>query len=455
MAKDRTVFVCSDCGHEESRWLGKCPGCGSWNTLVEEVRTASEAKGARRERGGSEPVSLARIATSGEDRALTGLPEMDRVLGGGVVEGSLVLVGGDPGIGKSTLLLQVCQTLRTKTGTSLYVTGEESLKQVKMRADRLGVDRESIELLAEIDFGVISEAILRRKPSLAVIDSIQTMVDDRLSSAPGSVSQVRDVTAGLASIAKTTGTAIMIVGHVTKEGAIAGPRVLEHMVDTVLYFEGERHMNYRILRAVKNRFGSTNEIGLFEMRDEGLVCVDNASAYLLSSRRDPAPGSVIVSSVEGTRPLLVEAQALVCPTSYAVPRRVAAGFDYNRVSLLLAVLEKKAGVPLHSFDAYVSVVGGLRIDEPACDLGILAAVASSHRNLPVDPSTVVIGEVGLTGEIRPVSQIDKRLAEAVRIGFKRAVLPEADLERAKKLKLGADFALSGASNISQALDLLF
>lgn len=420
MAKLRAKYVCGECGYESSGWMGKCPSCLKWNTLIEEV-IEKVSSGAAVAGEPSKAIALNDIETEQGRRIPSGTIEMDRVLGGGIVPGSLVLVGGDPGIGKSTLILQMCQGL---SGLPvLYVSGEESARQVKLRADRLGVGRPGIFMLAETCFQRIQTVIETDKPAVVIIDSIQTMFSELLTSAPGSVSQVREVTGELLRIAKQKGVTVFVVGHVTKEGAIAGPRVLEHMVDTVLYFEGERHQDYRILRAVKNRFGSTNEIGIFEMSGVGLIEVSNPSGILLDGRSKDQPGSVVVASLEGTRPMLLEIQALISPTSFGNPRRMATGLDYNRLTMLMAVLEKKVGMQLHSFDAYINVVGGIRLDEPACDLGILVAIASSFKNKPINPGTILVGEVGLTGEVRSASQMEKRLSEASRLGFTRAVVP--------------------------------
>lgn len=433
-------------------WLGKCPACNQWNTFVEEKRITGSASSPAQVNS-IEPVNLSDVRVDNEERYSTGIKEMDRVLGGGIVKGSLILVGGDPGIGKSTLLLQVCEKI--KPGSKiLYVSGEESVKQIKLRADRLGIKNPGILMGSETNFNAVEELIEREKPLLAIIDSIQTMFSDDISSAPGSVSQVREVTARLMKLAKGLGIAVFVVGHVTKEGSIAGPRVLEHMVDTVLYFEGDRHVSYRILRAVKNRFGSTNEIGIFEMRDMGLAEVDNPSMSMLAGRPENVPGTVVVSSLEGTRPMLIEIQALVCATNFGMPRRMATGVDYNRVCLLMAVLEKRMGMQLSSFDAYVNVIGGLKVDEPACDLGIITALASSFRDTSVDPSCVMIGEVGLTGEVRAVSQIDKRVMEAARIGFKSCIIPEGNYKLMEKIKGIEDIEIKGVKTVQQALNLI-
>ncbi len=421
MSRSSARYVCQVCGYDSPKWLGRCPNCGEWNSLVEEVPTASKA--AARQAPSAQPVSVTDITLPNETRAATGLAEFDRVLGGGVVSGSVVLVGGDPGIGKSTMLLQVADRVARDSGSVLYVSAEESVRQTKLRAERLDANADRLLLMAENDLDVIVQTATERRPSVLVVDSIQTVYRSDVTSAPGSVAQVRECTAALVRLAKGEGIATFIVGHVTKEGAIAGPRVLEHLVDTVLYFEGDRHHAYRILRATKNRFGSTNEIGVFEMAGSGLVEVPNPSAAFLSERPDAAAGSVVVCAIEGTRPLLVEIQALVSPTHFGMPRRTAAGVDYNRVLLLLAVLERRAGLQLAAQDVYVSVAGGLTVEEPAADLGIAVAVASSLRDRPIDAHTVVIGEVGLAGEVRTVPQLAKRLSEAARLGFARAVIP--------------------------------
>ncbi|HOM01499.1 MAG TPA: DNA repair protein RadA [Acetivibrio sp.] len=453
MAKQKSFYVCQECGYESIGWMGKCPSCNQWNTFVEEVQEPKSKGRSGAVVANVKPVNINDIETDSEERYLTGMKEMDRVLGGGIVKGSLILVGGDPGIGKSTLLLQICDKIKISTKI-LYISGEESIKQIKIRADRLNVRNPNLLMLSETNFKVIQALSESERPDLIIIDSIQTMFNDELPAAPGSVSQVREITSGLMRIAKTLNIAIIIVGHVTKEGAIAGPRVLEHMVDTVLYFEGERHLSYRVLRAVKNRFGSTNEIGIFEMRDVGLVEVDNPSSMLLSERTESVPGSVAVATLEGTRPMLIEIQALVCPTSFGMPRRMATGLDYNRITLLMAVLEKRVGMQLHNYDAYVNVVGGLKIDEPACDLGVVAAIASSFRNIPVNMDTVLIGEVGLTGEVRAVSQIDKRIREAVRIGFKNCVVPTGNMKVIKQMKEINNINVKYVENVQEALNIL-
>lgn len=424
MAKVKTIFFCSDCGYESSGWLGKCPGCGAWNTFTEEkINKASILPNDNGIKSAPmEPININAISINSEERYSTGLCEVDRVLGGGIVKGSLILISGDPGIGKSTLLLQICETMHADKSI-LYISGEESVKQIKMRADRLGVKSSRLFLVSETSYSNIENLIVNKSPEFLIIDSIQTLYDDQLSSAPGSVSQVREITGQLMRIAKSKGISILIVGHVTKDGSIAGPRVLEHMVDTVLYFEGERHMSYRVLRSVKNRFGSTNEIGVFEMRESGLQEVLNPSLTMLSGRPVDAPGTAVVCSIEGSRPLLIEIQSLICESNLSIPRRMTTGIDYNRVSLLIAVLEKRAGMALGKCDSYVNVIGGLKIVEPACDLGVIAAIASCYKNKVIDPYTIFIGEVGLTGEIRAVSHIDKRISEAFRLGFKQCIIP--------------------------------
>jgi DNA repair protein RadA/Sms len=423
VGKAKLQYVCQNCAYASPKWLGKCPSCGEWNTFVEEVQAPAPSAAVRRTGPPTVPVPITEVPESEEPRSSTGLGELDRVLGGGLVAGSLVLVGGDPGIGKSTLLTMVGHHLAVAAHRVLYVSGEESAAQIKLRAQRLGAASPHLLVLAETDLEAILSAAEQTRPQAIVIDSIQTVYTPSLPSAPGSVAQVRESTAELLRFAKGTGTAVLLVGHVTKEGQIAGPRVLEHIVDTVLYFEGDRQHAYRILRATKNRFGSTNEIGVFEMRPEGLREVPNPSAAFLSERAREAPGSAVVCALEGSRPLLVEVQALVTTTVFGMPRRTASGVDYNRMVVLLAVLEKRAGLHLGSQDVYVSVAGGMTVDEPAVDLGMAAAVASSLRNRPVDESVVAIGEVGLAGELRAVPQVAKRLQEAARLGFRLAVVP--------------------------------
>ena len=423
MAKGKkTVFFCQNCGYESVKWMGQCPGCQQWNTFVEEsVREASS--GNKQQRSRKQAVSLAEIQTEKEERTATGIGELDRVLGGGIVGGSLVLVGGDPGIGKSTLLLQVCRLLSLAGKKVLYISGEESLRQIKLRAQRLGSFNDNLLLLCETNLTDIREEAQKQKPEIMVIDSIQTMYNEDVSSAPGSVSQVRESTGMLLQIAKGMGISVFIVGHVTKDGSVAGPRVLEHMVDTVLYFEGDRHASYRILRSVKNRFGSTNEIGVFEMRGDGLAEVRNPSEFMLSGKPQGASGSIVACSMEGTRPILIEVQALVCRSSFGIPRRTAAGTDFNRVNLLMAVLEKRGRMNLSECDAYVNIAGGIKMTEPAIDLAILLAIASSYRDIVIPDRVVAFGEVGLSGEVRAVSMAQQRVREAKKLGFETVILP--------------------------------
>lgn len=424
MAKTKTsVFFCQNCGYESAKWMGQCPACHEWNSFAEEP-VQRTAKSVKRKSETVKPTKLKEITIETTARSSTGMGELDRVLGGGIVAGSLVLVGGDPGIGKSTILLQVCQNLAKRREKVLYISGEESLQQIKLRANRMGEFSDSLLILCETNLEDIREAIQRLQPSVVVIDSIQTMYNESVTSAPGSVSQVRESTGVLMQIAKGMGVTIFIVGHVTKEGVVAGPRVLEHMVDTVLYFEGDRHAAYRILRGVKNRFGSTNEIGVFEMREDGLREVLNPSEFMLEGKPENASGSVVACSMEGTRPVLIEIQALVCHSNLAYPRRTADGADLNRVNLLLAVLEKRLGLQLSSCDAYINIAGGIRMREPAVDLGIVMALISSYKDLIIDDKTLVFGEVGLSGEVRAVSMAKQRVLEAKKLGFDTVVLPE-------------------------------
>jgi DNA repair protein RadA/Sms len=448
----RVVYVCQECGYESAKWLGRCPACERWSTLVEEPAGSSVRSGTRvREAPAGSPTPIAEVTLEQESRLEVGIAEVDRVLGGGLVPGSLVLIGGDPGIGKSTLALQIAQGLGAQYDV-LYVSGEESVRQAKMRAARLGVDAPGLLVFAETDLEEIKEQVKRVRPSLVVIDSIQTVYRPDLPAAPGSVGQIRECTGDLLRVAKADGgPAVLVVGHVTKEGAIAGPRVLEHMVDTVLYFEGERHHAYRLLRVTKNRFGSTNEIGIFAMSGRGLAEVSDPSALFLSERPTEAPGSVVVCAMEGSRPLLLEVQALVTRTPFGLPRRTAAGVDANRMLLLLAVLEKRAGFHLASFDVYISVAGGVRVDEPAVDLGVALAVASSHRERPADASTVVVGEVGLGGEVRAVSRIAARVAEAEKLGFRRMIIPQAN---SAGLEPSPGIEVTAVSDIRRALKFL-
>ena len=422
----KTVYFCQECGYESAKWMGQCPGCKAWNTFVEESVSVkkSSSSGMKSSEKRQEPVILKDISLSEDERQTTQIGELDRVLGGGIVPGSLVLVGGDPGIGKSTLLLQVCRNLAEKQVSVLYISGEESLRQIKLRANRIGQFTDKMQLLCETNLEVIREVIERKKPDVVVIDSIQTMFHEDVSSAPGSVSQVRESTNILMQIAKGMGVSVFIVGHVTKEGNVAGPRVLEHMVDTVLYFEGDRHASYRILRAVKNRFGSTNEIGVFEMCNTGLEEVKNPSEYMLNGRPEDASGSVVACSMEGTRPILVEIQALVCQSNFGIPRRTAVGTDFNRVNLLMAVLEKKVGIHLAASDAYVNIAGGMKMTEPAIDLGICLAIVSSAKDIVIPDNVMVFGEIGLSGEIRAVSMAGQRVQEAKKLGFETVMLPE-------------------------------
>jgi DNA repair protein RadA/Sms len=453
MAKQKTKFMCQECGYESAKWMGKCPGCGEWNKMVEEIE-----RGSQNRRGAfthsiddqtlSKATPITSIVTENEPRVKTDLNELNRVLGGGVVRGSLVLIGGDPGIGKSTLLLQVSNQLAKHNHRVLYISGEESLRQTKLRADRLGITSENLLVYAETNLENIHQTIEAMSPSFVIIDSIQTIFHPNVTSAPGSVSQVRECTAELMRIAKTKGIAIFIVGHVTKEGSIAGPRLLEHMVDTVLYFEGERHHTYRILRAVKNRFGSTNEMGIFEMKEAGLEEVENPSEIFLEERSQGAAGSTVVASMEGTRPVLVEVQALISPTSFGNPRRMATGIDHNRVPLLMAVLEKRVGMLLQNQDAYLKVAGGVKLDEPAIDLAIAVSIASSFRDKPTRPTDCIIGEVGLTGEVRRVSRIEQRVQEAAKLGFERVILPANNLGG---WNAPAGIELIGVSTVGQAL----
>ncbi len=429
MAKAKTsVFFCQNCGYESAKWMGQCPVCHEWNSFAEEpVAVSRPGSKAARSGAGRAPAKMQKlreVQMEQASRTLTGIRELDRVLGGGIVAGSLVLVGGDPGIGKSTLLLQVCRNLTAEGKKVLYISGEESLQQIRMRADRMGEFSENLLLLCETNLDTIREAIETAKPEMVVIDSIQTMYNEAVSSAPGSVSQVRESTGVLMQIAKGSGITVFIVGHVTKEGVVAGPRVLEHMVDTVLYFEGDRHASYRILRGVKNRFGSTNEIGVFEMREDGLREVPNPSEYMLEGKPENASGSVVACSIEGTRPILIEIQALVTHSNMAFPRRTADGTDLNRVNLLLAVLEKRLNLHFNQYDAYVNIAGGIRMREPAIDLGIVAALISSYKDLVISDRTIMFGEVGLSGEVRSVSMALQRVREAQKLGFDTVILPE-------------------------------
>ena len=454
MAKGKkSIFFCQNCGHEEAKWLGQCPACKEWNTFVEERIDSGITKGttvAARAVHEAKVVPLTEVTADDDTRSETGIKELDRVLGGGIVPGSLVLVGGDPGIGKSTLLLQVCQRM-AQMKKILYISGEESQAQIKLRANRMGNFTSSLLLLCETNLGIIRSVIEKERPELVIIDSIQTMYSEDVTSAPGSVSQVRESTNVFMQLAKGLCIPIFIVGHVTKEGTVAGPRVLEHMVDTVLYFEGDRHASYRILRAVKNRFGSTNEIGVFEMRQSGLVEVENPSEYMLSGKPENASGSVVACSMEGTRPILLEIQALVCRTNFGMPRRTAAGTDYNRVNLLMAVLEKRLGMSLGNCYAYVNIAGGIKMNEPAIDLGIVMALVSSYRNRPIDEKTIVFGEVGLSGEVRAVNMPEQRVAEAKKLGFETCILPEVSLKMVKEIQ---GIRLVGVKTVNEAVGII-
>lgn len=431
MAKKVAVFFCKECGFESAKWVGQCPSCKTWNSFTEEPVEKKAAKNVSGISNFSEPKYLSSVKTKEDQRTKIGISEFDRVLGGGIVKGSLVLVGGDPGIGKSTLLLQMCKLLSEQNRQVLYISGEESLRQIKMRAERLGEFKGELLLLSETNLDHIQTIIEKEKPEIMIVDSIQTMYKEEVTASPGSVSQVRESTATLMHMAKVMGITIFIIGHVTKEGVVAGPRMLEHMVDTVLYFEGDNSASYRILRAVKNRFGSTNEIGVFEMKNTGLCEVTNPSEYMLQGKPEDEPGSVIAASMEGTRTMLVEVQALVCQTYYNMPRRTAAGTDYNRVNLLLAVLEKRLGIQMSSCDAYVNVAGGMKINEPALDLAIVTAILSSYRNRSLSSRTIVFGEVGLTGEVRAVSMAEQRVLDAKKMGYEMCVLPQVNKEHIK------------------------
>ncbi len=450
MAKEKkTVYFCQSCGYESAKWMGQCPGCREWNSFVEEnIEKAASAKGKKTD---ARVTKLSAIQLNEEERISTDMRELDRVLGGGIVKGSLVLVGGDPGIGKSTLLLQVCQNLSKQEFSVLYISGEESLQQIKIRARRIGEFTDSLSLFCETNLDIIREVIQKERPAVVIVDSIQTMYSENVSSAPGSVSQVRESTGVLMQIAKKMGITVFIVGHVTKEGVVAGPRVLEHMVDTVLYFEGDRHASYRILRGVKNRFGSTNEIGVFEMRNEGLREVENPSEFMLNGKPKGASGSVVACSMEGTRPILLEIQALVCHSNFGIPRRTAAGTDFNRVNLLMAVLEKRLGMSLSACDAYVNIAGGIRMNEPAIDLGIVLAIVSSNKEIAIDEKTICFGEVGLSGEVRAVSMAEQRIQEAKKLGFEVCILPQVCLE---SLPAFSGMRLVGVKNVREAVQAI-
>ena len=448
--KNSTVFFCQECGHESSKWMGQCPACKKWNTFVEEKVSVTGGSKITPFREAAKPVEIGSISMQEEERMHTGIAELDRVLGGGIMPGSLTLVGGDPGIGKSTLLLQMCRLLANAGRQVLYISGEESLKQIKLRAIRIGEFQDTMFLLCETNLSVVEETIRHTKPEVVIVDSIQTMYQEAVTSAPGSVSQVREATNVFLQLAKGLGISIFIVGHVTKEGTVAGPRVLEHMVDTVLYFEGDRYASYRILRGVKNRFGSTNEIGVFEMRREGLIEVENPSEYMLSGKPIGASGSVVVCSVEGTRPILIEIQALVCRTNFGIPRRQTTGTDFNRVNLLMAVLEKRLGLQIGDCDAYVNIAGGMRISEPAIDLGIIMAIVSSFKNRVIDEKTLVFGEVGLSGEVRAVTMAQQRVLEAKKLGFDTVIMPKVNMpdEQIEGIRI------IGIGGIGEAIDFI-
>lgn len=458
VAREKTCFACTACGYETARWVGRCPGCGAWNTMEESAaaapaKTAAAAKPLRQRPGiGAQAMLLRDIPEDAAARLSTGIGELDRVLGGGIVEGGLMLLGGDPGIGKSTLLLQVCAHLCAQGKRVLYISGEESAKQVKLRARRLAIDVPNLYVLAETAMDHVEERLKELAPDVAVVDSIQTMYRPEMASAPGSVSQIRECTSLLMRLCKESGTAVFLVGHVTKEGAIAGPRMLEHMVDVVLYFEGDRQQEYRLLRAVKNRFGSVNELGVFQMTQEGMRVVENPSEQLLSHRAKGASGSVVFCGMEGSRPLLVDVQALASPTYFGTPRRTVEGADTGRVALLLAVLEKRAGQKTYNQDVYVNVAGGLELGEPAADLALCVAVASSLKDTPVGQQVAVMGEVGLGGEVRAIPQIERRVAECARLGFTTIVLPKENL---RHLKAPEGVTLRGVDTVYQALSVLF
>ena len=451
MAKPaKTIFVCNECGYESVKWLGKCPACNSWNTFFEQKIEKVTENGVKKIKERNEPKALNSYKGQEVSRISTGFGELDRVLGGGIVKGSLILLGGEPGIGKSTLILELCDKIKGE-GKVLYVSGEESAEQIKLRADRLGINNDDILFLGETDIDIVKESIEELQPKLVIIDSIQTMYSDELTAAAGSVSQVREITSQIMRICKSKQITTIIIGHVTKDGTIAGPRVLEHMVDTVLYLEGERYFSYRILRGVKNRFGSTNEIGMFEMKGEGLVEIENPSEILISERDDNPSGSCIVASMEGTRPMLIELQALTTLSVFGIPKRTANGLDYNRLAVLIAVLEKRANLQIGGQDIYVNVVSGIKLNEPSIDLGIVCVCASSFKNIPIPKDTVIMGEVGLTGEVRRINMIEKRLKEAEKLGFKRCIIPENNkkhLEEKFKMKI------IGVKNIGEALRAL-
>ena len=451
MAKPaKTIFVCNECGYESVKWMGKCPACNSWNSFFEQKVEKVTENGVKKIKERNEPKALNSYKGQDVSRTSTGFGELDRVLGGGIVKGSLILLGGEPGIGKSTLILELCDKIKGE-GKVLYVSGEESAEQIKLRADRLGINNDDILFLGETDIDIVKENIEELQPKLVIIDSIQTMYSDELSAAAGSVSQVREITSQIMRICKSKQITTIIIGHVTKDGTIAGPRVLEHMVDTVLYLEGERYFSYRILRGVKNRFGSTNEIGMFEMKGEGLVEIQNPSEILISERDDNPSGSCIVASMEGTRPMLIELQALTTLSVFGIPKRTANGLDYNRLAVLIAVLEKRANLQIGGQDIYVNVVSGIKLNEPSIDLGVVCVCASSFKNIPIPKDTVIMGEVGLTGEVRRINMIEKRLKEAEKLGFKRCIIPE---NNKKHLEEKFKMEIIGVKNIGEALRAL-
>ncbi|GAA0866375.1 DNA repair protein RadA [Paraclostridium tenue] len=454
MAKIKTKYVCQECGYENSKWLGKCPECSKWNTFVEEIeekRSKSNKEVFVIDKSSSRPLNINSIETIKEQRFSTCINELDRVLGGGVVKGSLVLVGGDPGIGKSTLLIQVASNVANSGKKVLYISGEESASQIKMRAQRLGIQSDNLYIFAENNLSIIEAHLESVNPDLIIVDSIQTVFSPEITSAPGTVSQIKEGTSRFMKISKKMGISTFVVGHVTKEGSLAGPKVLEHMVDTVLYFEGERFNTYRLIRAVKNRFGSTNELGVFEMRELGLIELENPSKILIAEKPKDVAGSVIISTVEGTRPMLLELQALVSPTSFGIPKRTATGVDYNRVSLLMAVLEKRVGMQIQNQDVYINVVGGLKVNEPSIDLGIVMSIASSFRNIPIDGNVAITGEVGLTGEIRAVSFIEKRISECKKLGFTKIVIPKSNYEAVKDVK---GIEICPVDSVRQAINIV-
>lgn len=455
MAKIKTKYVCQSCGYENPKWLGKCPECMKWNTFVEEIEDKSSKSNHREtfviDKSSQKPVNINSITIKHEERFSSGINELNRVLGGGIVRGSLVLVGGDPGIGKSTLLLQVSESVAQSGKKVLYISGEESESQIKMRAERLNAKSENLYIMAENNLNIIEHNLEGFDPDLIILDSIQTVFTPDIASAPGTVSQIKEGTSRFMRISKKMGISTFVVGHVTKEGALAGPKIMEHMVDTVLYFEGERYNTYRLIRAVKNRFGSTNELGVFEMSEKGLQELENPSKALISEKPENASGSVIVSTVEGTRPMLLELQALVLPTSFGIPRRTATGIDFNRVNLLLAVLEKRAGMQIQNQDVYLNIVGGIKINEPSMDLGVILAVASGFRNIPISGEVAVTGEVGLTGEIRGVSYIEKRISECRKLGFKKIIIPKSNYEAVKDVK---GIEIWPVENVRQAINMV-